>query len=198
MKQINLKQILAAMERNKYSIFQSHIKPYNLNLVGIRSSDSTPNIFNDQFWAFWPTVGGNWEEITIPITTEPGIFYLLNLVNPKGAAILKPGQYKGIWKIGLHQGKYEALVQHGPCTVIRDFNRDWKYDYNSGREDTGSDFGINFHHAGEDSKTVDNWSAGCQVTEIIKDFDAVMKWARLARSYWGNSFTYTLLLEGQI
>jgi hypothetical protein len=100
-----------------------------------------------------------------------------------------------MWAVGMHRGKFEALVQRGNCTVIRDFDRDKEYDYNSGREETGNNFGINFHHAGEDSKTIDSYSAGCQVCAKLDDFEAVMVDVRKARDIWGNSFTYTLLLE---
>jgi hypothetical protein len=36
-------------------------------------------------------------------------------MNSKGCAILKEGQYKGVYEIDLHNGKYEAICQRlGP------------------------------------------------------------------------------------
>lgn len=71
-------------------------------------------------------------------------------MNPKGTAILAPGQYQSSHKIGLHRGKYKALVQHRPVTVYRDNNKDSKYDLEPTKKDTGI-FGINIHKAGQDS-----------------------------------------------
>ena len=192
---IELNQIILTMERKKYQVFRAPLKPYNLNLVGIRASDPTPNIFNDQLWVFWKD-GSNYDKSIYRITTDPGTYWLKNPMVDLGTAILKPGQYLGMWKIGMHRN-YEALIQQSPCTVIRDFNRDGKYDYDSGREETGF-FGINLHHAGEDSQTVDKHSAGCQVFQSLDCFNEFMDLARKARNYWGNTFTYTLLKEEDI
>lgn len=196
MKPIKLTSLIAAMERKKYRVFESPHKPYNLNLVGIRSADPTPNVFNDQLWVFWKNKS-NWDINVYRITTDPGLYWLQNPMNPKGTGILKLGQYPGLWQIGLHSGKYEALIQKSSCTLIRDYNRDNKLDYTSGREETGL-FGVNLHHAGEESKTVDKWSAGCQVFAGLREFNEFMDLARKARDYWGNSFTYTLMGENEI
>jgi hypothetical protein len=195
MKPIQLTSLIAAMERRKYQVFDSWDKPYNLNLVGIRSSDPTPNTFNDQLWVFWRNKA-RWDMNIYCITTDPGLYWLQNPINPNGTGILKPRQYPGLWVIGIHK-TYEALVQKMPCTLIRDYNRDNKLDYFSGREETGL-FGVNLHHAGENSETVDKFSAGCQVFKRIVDFNEFMDLARKARGIWGNSFTYTLMAEDEI
>lgn len=195
MKPIRLIDLITAMERKKYQVFDSCDKPYNLNLVGIRAADPTPNVFNDQFWVFWMNKAG-WDINIYRITTDPGSYWLQNPMNPKGTGILKPGQYLDLWKIGIHK-TYEALVQVAPCTLIRDYNRDNKLDYNSGREETGL-FGVNLHHAGEDSATVDKYSAACQVFKRKADFNEFMDLARKARDVWGNSFTYTLMVEDEL
>ena len=197
MKPIKLTDIITVMERLNYRVFESNHKPYNLNLVGIRSIDPAPNVFNDQLWVFWKNNVGKWDINIYTITTDPGLYWLKNPINPAGTGILKPGQYLGLWKIGIHNGKYEALVQATPCTLIRDYNRDDKLDYHSSREETGL-FGINLHHAGDDSATVDKFSAGCQVFKRIVDFNEFMGLARKTRDFWGNSFTYTLMGEDEI
>lgn len=67
----------------------------------------------------------------------------------KGMASLKPGLYHA-HQLGLHRGKYMALIQTGgPLTVIRDGTPDY--------EDTGW-FGINIHHGGYNTTS----SLGCQ------------------------------------
>ncbi|MEI2737870.1 MAG: hypothetical protein V9F01_03695 [Chitinophagaceae bacterium] len=55
-------------------------------------------------------------------TTDPGNYWLKTFMNRNGTAILKPGQYKHSHRIGVHRGKYQALVQQNPVTVLRDDN----------------------------------------------------------------------------
>ncbi len=111
--------------------------------------------------------------------------------NNKGVARLVPGQYRGVWKIDKHQGKYDALCQrNGNVTVWRDANRDLLFEEKV--TDTGM-FGINIHKAGTDSTWVENWSEGCQVFKKVKDFDAFMSICRKASAIHGNKFSYTLL-----
>ena len=194
MKKPSIEQIIKSMEKLNYSIFRDNSKDYNLNIVGIRSDDHTPNIFNDLEVVFWRSSTG-WTSYYMKVTTDPGLYWLNNPMNVNGTAILKAGQYKGLWKLGLHQGKYEALVQKAPCTVIRDINRDGKLDF-TGKEDTGI-FGINNHRANEkvESTKVEKWSAGCIVIANPKDFENHMKICNFAAKNWGNSFTYTLIKE---
>ena len=122
MKKPNIEQVVKTLEKLNYSVFRDSSKEYNLNIVGIRSVDMTANIFNDLEVVFWPKKGG-WEGYFMKITTDPGIYWLSNPMNVNGTAILKEGQWKGLWQLGLHQNKYEALVQKAPCTVIRDTDR---------------------------------------------------------------------------
>jgi hypothetical protein len=106
------------------------------------------------------------------------------------------GQYRSSHKIGLHQGKYEALRQQKPVKVYRDNNLDGKYDLNENTVQEGI-FGINIHRAtgieGKTSTQIDKWSAGCQVIAANADFKLFMEIANKAKDVWGNSFTYTLI-----
>jgi hypothetical protein len=192
-KTYTLDQIVAVMRKKQYKIFLNDAKPHNLNIVGIRSNNPVPNSFDDRMFVFWKYKGATVLK-QYRITTDPGTYWLKNPMNVNGTAILKPGQWEGLWKIGLHQGKYEALVQASPCTVLRDGNKDGKLDFNTHLVETGI-FGINCHHAGEDSIQVDKWSAGCQVFAKLSEFEDFMDTCRRARGVWGNSFTYTLLEE---
>jgi hypothetical protein len=72
---------------------------------------------------------------------------VLKFGNSKGIARLVPDQYRGVYSISLHSGKYQALCQRlGNVTVWRDKNRDLVYD--EVVKDTGM-FGINIHKAGQ-------------------------------------------------
>lgn len=190
--------ILKTMEHLGHKVFTTDTKPYNLNLVGLRTADVTPNTFNDWEYVFF-RYAGSWEVLKFRITTDPGLYYLKVPMNPHGTAIVKPGQYPGMWIPGLHNGKYNALVQSGPCTVIRDFNRDNYLDYNSGREETGV-FGIDNHRAVENGRSimVDKYSAGCQVFDDYYEFEIFMRLISEAQKNWTPSFTYTLITEAQL
>ena len=174
-----------------YSYFTNGI--YNLNIIGVRSKDSkeSVNVFNDALILIYNAEDGKHIEV-FPITTDPGLYYLKNNLSIKGCAILKEGQVRGGWQIGLHQGKYKALVQKKPVTVYRDSNKDSKLDFVN--EETGM-FGINIHKSGESSTQVDRWSAGCQVFARVKDFNKFMNLVQKGNNKYGNSFTYTLINE---
>jgi hypothetical protein len=180
-----------ALEQRGYRIA---MRPFELNIIGIRSNTSVPNVFNDSINVLFTDNTGRLASFSWMATTDPGTYWLKSPMNPQGTAILKPGQYVGSHALGMHRGKYLALVQVRPLTVIRDFNRDGKADYSTGREETGL-FGINIHRAlaSGTTKTIDNFSAGCQVFANAEDFSVFLQLAERHKNLYGNSFTYTLL-----
>ncbi len=186
-----LNTIQNTLIKKGYIIFT---RPYQLNIIGIRSSGTVANSFNDSINLFYKIPDGTVQFHSFKATTDPGMFWLNNPINQIGTAILKPGQYKQSHKIGLHRGKYLALVQQNPVTVIRDGNRNAILDFTAAKEQTGL-FGINIHHAAATglTKTVDKYSAGCQVLANINDFNLLMQLAKQHAGLYGNSFTYTLI-----
>jgi hypothetical protein len=188
-----MNKILAALKRSGFKVYD---RPYELNIVGIRSASTRANSFDDTMNVIYRNGAGGWKIHSWPCTTDPGTFWLKSPMNPQGTAILKGNmQYEGAYGIGLHKGKYKALCQiNGPVTVIRDYNRDDHLDFWNGTEARGS-FGINIHHASftGTSNTVDKWSAGCQVFSNIGDFNEFMALCEKHRDLYGNRFTYTLL-----
>lgn len=189
----NIRAILRLLKSKGYKVFD---RPYELNIVGIRNSSTIPNKFDDTLYVFWKNDSGNWEGKHYTITTDPGTYWLQNPSSNLGTAILKEGQYKDTYKLGLHKGQYKALVQSKPVTVYRDYDRKALLDFNNGREDTGL-FGINIHRSSPTgtSQNVDKWSAGCQVFENGQDFAKFIELADKHNSLYGNSFTYTLVDE---
>ena len=172
---------------------------YNLNIIGIRSDNKNKvtNLFDDLLVVIYKTPTGKWQKAIYPITTEPGTYYMTkNILNPKGTAILVPGQYRGCWEIGKHKGDYKALVQKKPIKVYRDGNKDDIYNMDSTRIDNGV-FGINIHRSNEFIKAVyvNSYSAGCQVFADPRDFRRFLTLCERQRELYGNSFTYTLLNE---
>lgn len=173
---------------------------YNLNIIGIRSyqCNKVTNKFDDWFVVIYKDNRGSWHRKIWPCTTEPGLDLMKNPSNKKGTAILVPGQYRGMWRIDMHNGKYKALCQRTkPCKVYRDGNKDDVYDLLPTKIDTGI-FGINMHRASRWSEAnyIGKYSAGCQVFQSPTDFADMMALAdRQVKAGLGNSFTYTLIKE---
>jgi hypothetical protein len=176
--------------------YQIYTRPFELNIVGVRSAKALQNRFDDTIHVFYKREDGQWLITSFKATTDPGTYWLKNPMNPKGTAILKPGQYKNSHCIGIHRGKYQALVQQNTLTVCRDNNRNETIDWTVTRADTGI-FGINIHRASINGVTesVDKHSAGCQVLASVEDFNLLMQLAFRHKKLYSNNFTYTLLNE---
>jgi hypothetical protein len=190
-------QIEKAVKSKGYVWFNGlNEKGYDVNIVGVRNNSPSTfkkvtNVFDDFITLTFKDENGVLQYYCWSATTDPGKKGVQNFQNSKGIARLVPGQYRGVYSLSLHGGKYKALCQRlGNVTVWRDKNRDLVYDQVV--KDTGM-FGINIHKAGQDSKWVDNWSHGCQVFKKVKDFNEFMKICKKASKIWGNKFSYTLI-----
>lgn len=174
--------------------FELYTRPYELNIVGLRSKSVIPNRFDDEIHVFYKVSPLNWHYHVFKATTDPGTYWLRQPMQPQGTAILAQGQYVNAYVLGLHRGKYLALVQSKPIDIIRDYNRDAILDFNNGKKITGL-FGVNIHRANKtgDTKTVDKNSAGCQVFESAEDFDSFIRLCQHHKSLYGNRFSYTLI-----
>ena len=195
-------QIEKAVKSKGYVWFDgSNGKGYDVNIVGVRNNSPSTykkvtNIFDDYITLTFKDENGVEQYYCWSATTDPGKKGVQQFHNSKGVARLITGQYRGVWAIDKHQGKYEALCQrNGKVDVWRDGNKDLIFDEII--KDCGM-FGINIHKAGQDSMWVENWSEGCQVFKRVKDFDEFMKICRKASKIWGNKFTYTLIESNDI
>jgi len=192
-------QVQTTVEGKGYKYFtDDNNKGHDVNIIGIRNSKTkgrVTNAFDDMITISYK-VDGEWQYHEFNCTTDPGSHWVENILNEKGVAILKPGQYRGSHKLRLHQGKYLALGQKKDVTVYRDNDRDNNYDLNESKTDTGL-FGINIHRAtsraGGKSTRIDKWSAGCQVITANDDWHEFLSICQEAREVWGNSFSYTLI-----
>jgi hypothetical protein len=194
--------VLEQIEKLGYAVFDGG--PYDLNLFGIRSKNRTANEFDDLIGCAYLD-GRTWRVQYWPATTDPGTLNgELATKNPKGAAILAPGQYRSAYVIGLHGStKYAALVERGknPVTVYRDDTKDDRLDFDPSTLETGW-FGINIHASSmnpyKDEKVttrVGSWSEGCQVHATSAGFRSMMDLCHKQIEHhptW-SQFTYTLL-----
>jgi hypothetical protein len=190
-------QIETAVKTKGYKWFEDTAnKSYDVNIVGVRNNHPSvakkvTNVFDDHLTISFKDETGNWQFYCWSATTDPGKKGVQQYHNKKGVARLVPGQYRGVWSIDKHQGKYDALCQrNGNVTVWRDANKDLTFDEKV--TDTGM-FGINIHKAGQDSTWVENWSEGCSVFKRVKDFDVFMSICKKASKIHGNKFSYTLI-----
>jgi len=188
---------LRKVVQEKDYVFFDGNKKFNLNLIGVRRANAGTNTFDDFLVVLYKDQ--NLKEVckVYPITTDPGEHWLKHPINPKGTAILCPGQFRGTWKLGTHQNNYEALVQRKPVKVWRDNNKDEIIDYQQLKLINEGYFGINIHRSNPytESFLVNKWSAGCQVFQKIDDYKEFMELCKSSAALYGNSFTYTLITE---
>jgi hypothetical protein len=189
-----IEQIKTTVQSKGYVWFDSP-KDYDVNIVGVRSlstGKNVTNLFDDKLTLSYK-INGVWQYHEWKITTDPGKKPTEILRSSKGVARLKPGQYRGVYAVSMHNGKYEALCQRlGNVTVYRDNNKDTTYDEKT--TDTGM-FGINIHRSSiyKDPTYVDYFSEGCQVFRYNSNFVEFMKIINKAKASFGNKFTYTLI-----
>jgi len=202
----NLSLIVGAMRRLGYKVYDRDDEDFNLNIVAIRNPEASLDHYDCQLLIFWK-YRGQWLSRKWPITTFPGSRYLIKrLLSPKGAAILCPGQYVGVYALDLHGGRYRALCQrNGAVNVYRDADKDRVFDLEPSTIQKGS-FGINIHAAtpptssnkGHVAERVYASSAGCQVFQRMADFLEFRNYCEKAAAIHGNQFTYTLITEDDL
>ena len=167
-----------------------------VNIIGVRSSNTVANSFDDAMHLVW-VKNGLWQHHKYRITTDPGSYCLEKpevYGSSAGTAILCPGSYP-VYKFDMHRSKYETLCQRaGKVRVWRDNNRDNTLDWGHDEGQAGY-YGINLHHAGENSTRVENWSAGCQVFARLSDWEEAMS---IWKASGAELFTYTLITEEDI
>lgn len=195
MKSFNINQLLNAFQTKGYELKS---KPFEINIFGIRNSDTTADTFDDVVGLLYRTDKGVWVLYQYQSTTDPGSFYRSKPINVNGTIIMVPMQHKNCYKIGKHHD-YKAMQQIAPMAYVRDNNKDKVLDFlykivgfKSYREVAAT----NIHHASNTGKSINNynWSAGCQVIADINDFNEFM--TKIENSVningYANLFDYTL------
>lgn len=188
-------EVVAALTKHGYPLYDS--RDYDLTLVGLRKQPGTPNTFDDELCVLYHENGQPMFKC-YPFTTDPGLYWLQHPMNVEGTSIMCPGHYPHCWMIGIHlygsPNAYEALVQSGPGVfdVWRERSAVGAEVYEGPVYKDAS--GVNCHHAGAHSTSVDAWSAGCQVFANYEDFTDFMSLAYKQRAAGiGDHFSYTLL-----
>ena len=168
---------------------------WDLNIIGVRKKNGTPNKFDDRIFVVYRDDTATMRFRSWAVTTDPGLYWMQNIMNKLGVACLVPGQYRAAYEYGKHKGEKEALVQVKKVKTYRDSNKDGTLNPDPSTISEGL-YGINIHRAGADSTNVDKWSAGCQVFAKDKDFTDFLSLCRKQILMTGfTTFTYTLLEE---
>lgn len=185
-------EIISTFNKKNYPLNQGI---NSINIFGIRNSDPNSNSFDDTVGILYRMSQNSWAVYQYPATTDPGLFYREHPINPNGTAIIIPGNYIDVYKVGLHEG-YEAMEQISAISYIRDNNKNKVLDflYKLATFKIFKEIGkTNIHHAGVNSTQVDNWSAGCQVLAKLSDFIDFMNIVKSSIQYkTTNKFSYTL------
>ena len=192
----SLDQIKAVIAKKGYVFFDSKV-PFNLNFIGVRKTiNSVVDTFEDDLYMAYYDQNLNFLVKRYNFTTKPGLCILQHPINADGAFILVPGQYRHAFKLGLHHGTYECLVQAIALPGYRDNNKDGKFDYDPATIVPGSvNDGIHCHHGSvfHTDYPVGPYSAGCQVVEIFNEYqnEVLPTWKESLTL--SDALTYTLL-----
>jgi hypothetical protein len=177
-----------------YPVFENG--DYDINLIGVRSAERVAGAFDDKIHLCFK-INDEWQHHCFAATTDPSEYWLKN-GRSIGTAIMVSGHHKGLWALGKHRGKYDALVQVRSCPVYRDNTRDEILDLDSNTIVENSLVGLNLHRAHSSTdfavESVGRYSAGCQVIQKAQDFNLLMQFCKRQKQIRGwNSFSYTLI-----
>jgi hypothetical protein len=173
-------------------------KPYEMNIIGIRNSDSQSNSFDDFVGILFKDQLGNWMSHLYRATTDPGIYYRQNPINVEGTIIMVATQHLNCYKIGRHTN-YKAVEQIAPMLYIRDNDKNGILDFfkkllTSKTVKQLSKTNIHRANPNKESIQVDKWSAGCQVIASPTEFQVFLTHLESSINFYNhpNLFDYTL------
>jgi hypothetical protein len=185
----SLPEILEVTQEKGYELGEGS-DGTDLNLIGIRSAALEPRTFSD-----WIAVayrdGLTWNFFPFPATTDAGTFWQDEPGRVHGKAVLEPGQYPNLWRVGRFRGR-RALRQRGPARVWRGARRQHYLD-TEGVPEAVRQSGIDLFAAPEHERS--RWRSGAQVLQDREHARFLMALCARAAPLQGDSFTYTLLEE---
>ena len=186
----SLPEILEVMHEKGYTVGEGR-HGADLNLIGIRSAALEPEVFSD-----WIAVayrdGGIWNFFPFPATTDPGTYWQNRPERVRGSAVLEPGQYPDLWRVGTYRGR-RALRQRGPARVWRGARREHYLD-TEGVPEGVRQSGIDLFLA-PGPRDTRRWSAGGQVLQDPEHARFLLALCTRAARRQGDRFGYTLLEE---
>lgn len=193
---ITYKKIREVYEEKKHVFFE---KPWDINIIGIRSNSMLVDEFNDAIGFIIKDDFGHISTMFFQASTKPGRYWLKEkMANLNGTFTLAEGQYRRCWQMGDHKGKYVALDQ----TPIASF-KGWRDKDNDGQFDWSGELyrdvkGLELHTTSliNEVKKVGAYSAGCQITQNEAHHFIMMGYIEESMKRVGSKYvSYTLLNE---
>lgn len=168
--------------------FPFQTEPGVVNLIALRKLKTVNDMFDDVLIVVWKDKTGKKHLRAFDATTEAGSYWYENPVNIGGTAEIIEGYHPEIWRLGLHRGRYQALVQNKEVQIIR-----WRNNQVVGTEK--GFFGLNLHRASASKKStmVGKWSAGTIAIADPKDFAELMAILIEAAEIQGRVFSLVLI-----
>ena len=181
--------------QEKYGFMVFDDGAYDLNIIAVRNLENNANQYDDKLHVCYLSEDGHWREDIFQVSTDAGRYWLEKEDYKACAVYAHPQQARGAYKVGMHRGKYEALVQWRPVLYWRDGNKDEKADY--GGEVFKDTIGLNIHRSSiHDSDEVNKYSAGCIVFSKMAEWEAFMELVHKQKRIMGfHTFTFTLIAE---
>jgi hypothetical protein len=171
-----IQRIKGLLKRRGFELFT---KPFELNIVGLRNKNPKTA---DEIHVFYKINERNWNYHIYEGITDPVVL----LQGKTDSLLLKEGQYRDCYSIGLYHDKVKALIQGKPVTVLKNYNRDSFLA--EGKSVTGL-FQIDIIPASAVEKT----DRSSQLLLGDENFKEVMSLCEKHRELYGNSFTYSLI-----
>lgn len=176
--------------------------PWSVNLGAIRTKDNKSNKFNDWIYAFCHSDSGDVIYRIVEGTTDAGLYYRKNNMNPEGTAIIQHGvHHRGVYQLQDpsknhsqrgHKGR-KAFRQIKPMTYWRDSNRDEYLDFTG--EITKEIAYTNGHYMGNVGNDVNKWSAGCWGAKEENQDEIYYIGDLQIKHGLGDKFSFALLYE---
>ena len=167
-------------------------EPFELNVVGVRSSKNTPGQFGDWLTCSWLDDGGMWFFRRWRCSTDPWSFWRNHPLNSgAGRGILPAGHHGALWALGTVRGRHPGLVQVSDVEMWTDEKKRTKATHSlsgPGR------FGVACHWQ-EDRPF--RWHPGCQVFEHEHQFGEFLAIVRHSLQVIPGVIDYTLIMEGR-
>jgi hypothetical protein len=220
----NVDRVISAMRKKKSTkgeFYKLEEKPYYLNLIGIRTQyegQLYSNKFVDIMWGVWKNEKDQWEGVSWPISTIPGLYFSGFKTQkkwclesngkggqnrPGGLGIMAEGQYLNVYTLHEAESNPDRHFKKSPYFVnapIQLSYRDKNWDSNlitfsNKSKPQAGGHGMFIHRGFPNGGKVNTWSQGCQVFEKEGDYNQLISLARRHIKHHNNKFHYTLLLS---
>jgi len=221
------KEVLAILQAMKDKNYVIETDPYKMNIVGVRNQytgQPYSNKFIDRMYLIYKAEkGGIWQYKSFECSTMPGLNTkvkqkhvdqgvpkawlgkyksmksVFKYTRKKGLGIMAEGQIQNVYKMDKHLGERAMKIKTNQY-AYRDQNWDSDnitYTY----RDEGSWAAMYIHKAYNGtgvSKTVNNWSEGCQVFPSAKILNGFFDLCEQHKKRYDNKFHYTLMTSKDV